>query len=133
MADQFIPPRGIFQPKSSQMSVWIDLKPEDVDDRGYRFVDLMERLFGRTRAARMIGVAPGTLENISKRRRKNLPARVYEQIRGGLIRGLESEIRKLESELAIARQSGLGENDDDFLAAAASLENAKSLIKGAAR
>lgn len=61
----------------------------------------------RTTVARRIGVAPGTMENLRKGRLKAIAAHWYDRLRAGVIAELESELRHVEHEIQIARQSGL--------------------------
>ena len=60
----------------------------------------------RTTVSRHTGVSPGTLENLRKNRLKAVSAHVYESLRRGVIRALEAELRHLEHQLHILRQTG---------------------------
>jgi len=61
----------------------------------------------REAVARRMLVAPGTLENLRKNRVKTIAVHLYEQLRAGVIRALEAELRHVEHELQVARQTGL--------------------------
>lgn len=78
--------------------------------------------------ASRIGILPGTAENLRRGRTKGVRGWVEQRITAAFIRGLEHEIRRLQSELDMARQGGTRMDDDDFLAAQASLEAARKLI-----
>jgi hypothetical protein len=54
-----------------------------------------------------IGVVPGTLENIERRRRKGISTTVFERIRTAFLLETANEIRRLENERQIALQIGL--------------------------
>lgn len=105
----------------------------DYDQRGRHYVETMELIFGRSKTARMLGVGEETLKNVKYQRRKSLSAHLYEKIRGGLIHGLETEIARLQHEVAIARASVLGGDDDAIGEAQVALDRAKALIRGVAR
>lgn len=74
----------------------------------------------REAVARQISVPAGTLENLRKRRLKAIAAHWYDQLRGGVIRALEAELRHVEFEIQIARQTGLDPGSRDFQSALAS-------------
>lgn len=61
----------------------------------------------RRSVARRIGVAPGSLENLSRGRSKGVRAFLYEKIRAAFIRECEQEMARLAHELELARQAGL--------------------------
>ncbi len=74
----------------------------------------------REAVARQILIPPGTLENLRKNRLKGIAAHWYDNLRGGVIRALEAELRHVEFELQIARQTGLDPGSSDYLSALAS-------------
>ncbi len=89
----------------------------------------------RVAVARKIGVASGTLENLRKGRLKSVPAHVFDFIRSGVLRALEAELRHVEFEIQIARQTGLDAASSDFqsaLASQARLRSALNLPEGGA-
>lgn len=61
----------------------------------------------RKTVARRLAMAPGTLENLRKGRLKAIAAHWYDTLRQGVIRELEAELRHVQHEIAIARQTGL--------------------------
>src|SRR3990167_4016477 len=81
---------------------------EDRERQGGAFTltDAREAVSHRT------GVSPGTLENLRKNRLKAIAAHVYDSLRAGVIRALEAELRHLEHEITILRQTGLDPRSD---------------------
>lgn len=69
----------------------------------------------RRTVARRVGLAPGTLENIKLGRTKGVRAFVFEKIRAAFLREAENEVRRLEHELAMARQIGADARCDEVL------------------
>lgn len=63
--------------------------------------------------AENIGVVPGTLENIERRRRKGISTTVFERIRAAFLREAANEIRRLETERQIALQIGIDARCDE--------------------
>lgn len=61
----------------------------------------------RKAVARRLAMSPGTLENLRKGRLKAVAAHWYDTLRAGVIRELESELRHVQHEIAVARQTGL--------------------------
>lgn len=61
----------------------------------------------RSAVSRRLAMARGTLENLRKNRLKAIAAHWYERLRAGVIAELEAELRHVEHDLAIARQTGL--------------------------
>jgi hypothetical protein len=61
----------------------------------------------RLSVARKIGVLPGTLRNLRKKRVKDVSAAVYHNINVAFIRHIEHELRRLIHERHIAIQQGL--------------------------
>ena len=85
----------------------------------------------RAAIAQRLGVAPGTLENISRGRLKGVRAWVAEKIRGAVIRELEREIQRLQGELHMAHQSGAHPAADEVCAALSAIAEARHLIRDA--
>lgn len=57
--------------------------------------------------SRKTGVPKGTLLSLRKKRLKGIATHWYEKLRQGVIRELEAELRHVEHEIQIARQSGV--------------------------
>lgn len=74
----------------------------------------------RMAVARRIAVTPGTLENLRKNRLKTIAVHLYDQLRGGVIRALEAELRHVQHELQIAHQAGLDPRGGEVTALVAS-------------
>lgn len=84
----------------------------------------------RRRVASRIGVAPGTLENIRRLRTKIVPNWLMNKVRSELIAVLQLEIQRLEHEVHVARQTGLGNRDDALIAAETQLAKARQALDG---
>jgi hypothetical protein len=82
--------------------------------------------------ARALKVPEKTLLHIRNQRRKSIPSFLMNGIRDVLIGVLQSEIAKLEHEIAIAQQVGLDHREDAFEQAAASIAAARSMLERAA-
>lgn len=81
----------------------------------------------RSAVSRRLAMSPGTLENLRKNRLKAIAAHWYERLRAGVIAELEAELRHVEHDLAIARQTGLDVGAGGVL----SLEANAARLKGA--
>jgi hypothetical protein len=81
--------------------------------------------------ARILKVPEKTLLHIRSQRRKSIPSFLMNGIRDVLIQVLQSEIAKLENEIAIAQQVGLDHREDAFEQAAASIAAARRLLQSA--
>ena len=85
----------------------------------------------RKAVARRLEVAPGALENIRRGRVKGVRAWLYERIRAGVIREIESEMARLSHELEVARRSGLAVNKGEAHAVEARIASlAKLIVEG---
>jgi uncharacterized protein YhaN len=78
--------------------------------------------------AREIGASPGTLENLRNRRVKGIAAHIYDRLRARVIRELESEMRHLEHELQILKQTGVGPSDGETEAVVAGLAKVREAL-----
>jgi hypothetical protein len=83
----------------------------------------------RRAVAEDIGVVPGTLENIERRRRKGVSTTVFEKIRSAFLRETASEIRRLENERHIALQIGLDARCDEVAEIEADLAALREVVK----
>lgn len=83
----------------------------------------------RRSVARRIGVAPGSLENLSRGRTKGVRAFLYERIRAAFIRECEQELKRLAHELEMARQAGLRVDGDEVGEIEAHFAAIKELLK----
>lgn len=106
-----------------------------------RFVRLIEDTHARRLGVRVQEVrqgvahrlrAPaGTLENIRRLRKKVVPHWLMARLRSELVATLTQEVQRLENEINLAREAGMGDRDDALAAAAAQLASAKSILRGA--
>lgn len=69
--------------------------------------------------AREIGVAPGTLQNLRKRRLKSIAGHIYGALQGAMVRKLEAELKRIEHELHVLAQQGENPASDQMAAALA--------------
>lgn len=60
----------------------------------------------RDMVARKVGVPAGTLRSLRKQRLKSINVAWYDRLRAGVIHELEAELRHVQHELAILRQTG---------------------------
>ena len=99
---------------------------EDSEARklGIRTTAARERIAGR------LGVAPGTLENIRRLRTKIVPNWLMNKVRLELVAVLQSEIRRLEHEIHLARQIGSDHRDSSLHEAEAQLTAARKILEG---
>lgn len=84
----------------------------------------------RSRISNRVGVSPGTLENIRRLRTKIVPNWLMNKVRLELIATLQLEIQRLEHEVHLARQTGLGNSDDAIIAAQSQIAKARSILEG---
>jgi hypothetical protein len=76
-----------------------------------------------------IGVVPGTLENIERRRRKGISTTVFERIRTAFLLETANEIRRLENERQIALQIGLDARCNEVAEIEADLAALREVVK----
>jgi hypothetical protein len=82
----------------------------------------------RAVVARDTLVPAGTLENLRKRRLKNLGVYAYQQIKSALIRQLQSELRALEHEIHVLRATGVDPRSDEMAEAIAGLQKVREAL-----
>jgi hypothetical protein len=83
----------------------------------------------RRAVAEDIGVVPGTLENIERRRRKGISTTVFERIRAAFLLETANEIRRLENERHVALQIGLDARCDEVSEIEADLAALREVMK----
>lgn len=83
--------------------------------------------------AQSIGVAPGTVENIDRKRRKSLSSLIRDKIHEHKIKCIRAEYLRLGHELAIADRGGSTASEDDLDQARAALKAAEAILQGARR
>lgn len=79
----------------------------------------------RIALARETGVPAGTFENFRRNRIKQVATWISERLRAAVIRELEAEVRALEHELQILRQTGADPREGEIDAVVAHLEAAR--------
>ena len=82
----------------------------------------------RRKVARSISASPGFLENLRRGRIKKIPSWTMQKIREAFIAALQAEVRRLEHEIHLARQTGIDPRDDDLVAAETQIEAAKKIL-----
>ena len=75
----------------------------------------------RENVARALGTAPGTIENLQRNRLKRISGWLRDALRARVIRELESEIARLQHELAVHKQTGVDPRSDEATAVRADL------------
>jgi hypothetical protein len=83
----------------------------------------------RISLARRLRTSPGTLENIRRLRTKIVPNWLMARIKSEFVLVLQSEIARLEHDIAIARQTGAHHSDHDLQAAQAQVVAAKEILR----
>lgn len=83
----------------------------------------------RRTVARRIGVAPGSLENLSRGRSKGVRVTIYEKIRAAFIRACEQEMARLQHEMELARQAGRGPHSGEIGEIQAHFAALRTLLK----
>ena len=92
--------------------------------------DGVKRPVARAVLARQWGVSFWTLTNFRRGRLKELRGAVYERIKTGIAQCIEGEIRRLEHELFLVRESGIELSETNIFKAEAALEQARTFLKG---
>lgn len=82
----------------------------------------------RPSAARRVGASPGTFENIRRLRLKSIPSWLLSRIRAEFIAVLQTEMRRLEHEIQLARKTGESYSDDVLVAAETQIAAVRSLL-----
>jgi hypothetical protein len=80
-----------------------------------------DRIRARQNVARALGTAPGTIENIQRSRLTKISGWLRDALRARVIRELESEIARLQHELAVHKQIGVDPRSDEATAVRADL------------
>jgi hypothetical protein len=80
-----------------------------------------DRARARNNVARALGTAPGTIENLQRSRLKRISGWLRDALRARVIRELESEIARLQHELAVHKQTGVDPRSDEATAVRADL------------
>ena len=70
---------------------------------------------------RAVGAAPGTIENIMRGRLKRVEGWLRDALRARVVRELESEIVRLQHEIAVLKQAGVDPRSNQMSAARADL------------
>lgn len=91
----------------------------------------VDRLTSRQAVARRIGIAPGTVENIARGRKKSVAGWIENKIKRAVAHAIEQEMRALEAELALVRASGIELRDDEMAAAQAAVDQARAILRRA--
>ena len=109
-------------------------------DRAQQFARVLENkeaiLLGvpvkvaREHIARRLKSSPGFFQNLRNNRIKRVPSWLMDKIREAFIAELQKEVQRLQHEIHIARQTGLGASDDEILAAETQIEEVKKLLGG---
>lgn len=110
----------------SSMSVFAwadDLERREAQKRG------VPRVQARPFLASKMGLLPGTLENIVRKRIKEPKQRIVDAVRNAFIRELEAEIQSLTHSLEMARLTSAHPASDEIREAETLLAQAKALIK----
>jgi hypothetical protein len=78
-----------------------------------------------------VKASPGTIENIRKRRAKRVDFTLFEALREAAIHAMESRIRNLEDQIAMARVYNSHLTDDELADCAAQVDRLSALISKA--
>lgn len=82
----------------------------------------------RAIVARRTEVPKGTLLSLRKNRLKGIAVHWFERLRHGVIRELEAELRHLEHELSILRQTGVDPRSDATAAVVADIAKVREAL-----
>jgi hypothetical protein len=86
----------------------------------------------RPEIAARIGIAPGTAENVRKRRSKGVRQWVAERIDAAFVAGLREEIVRLANELEMALQGGARPGGDEVIEIQTAMSKVAEILKEAA-
>lgn len=115
----------MFSSSDEDLQKWLD-EVEDVEV--LRSGD--DRLLVRDALASQIGISPGTIENIRRRRIKDLRNRgIRDRIIDFMVGGIESEMARLQHNLEVARLCADRPDADAVIEAQTLLARAKRLIE----
>lgn len=104
-----------------------DLSPESIAQQARDWAVELEERTGlklpdaRETVARRLGIAPGTLERLRKRRLKNPGAYLYWKLKAAIINELQAEAIRLAHEAHILAATGVDPRSDEAAAVVASL------------
>ena len=90
----------------------------------------MNKPQAREALARSLKINYWSLVNVIRGRVKGLRGDLRDKIKAGIIRNLESEIARLENDLAMVRKCNSGLSEANIFAAEAALEQARGFLKG---
>lgn len=128
MPNQRIQQHGINEPDMSTTTA----VAMDIEDLPQLFVEAIDKAAGISNTAGLIGIGPGTAENLRRGRRRSIPVKLHEKIRKAVIRVLGKKRRDLDAIIHLALQSGVRADDSRIFAAAAALRRVEELLKEAA-
>jgi hypothetical protein len=77
---------------------------------------------------RAVGAAPGTIDNIRRGRLKRIEGWLRDALRARVVRELESEVTRLQHEIAVLKQSGVDPRSNQMSAARADLSAVLSAL-----
>lgn len=78
--------------------------------------------------ARHIGVAPGTIENIQRKRIKEPSSSLMRKLRDALTRELQAEAKRHEHEVHVLEQTGCDPRDGEIAEVAAGLARIREIL-----
>lgn len=84
----------------------------------------------REALARSLTIGYWSLVNVIRGRVKGLRGEVRDKIKAGIVRNLESEITRLENELAVVRRCNSGLDEANIIAAQAAIGQARKFLEG---
>jgi hypothetical protein len=87
----------------------------------------------RKSVSRRLGITPNVFENFLYLRTKVVPNWLMAKVRSELVAVLQMEVRNLEHEIQLHRQTGADYRDDALASAETSLATARELLKGEIR
>lgn len=93
-----------------------------------RLARRLGELRGET-ASHALGVGSGTLENLMRARVKSVPHWLMQRLRSVLADALASEMRRLQHEIDLCRQTGVDPRDDALAQAEAHLAKARAALR----